>query len=243
MSQEETTTTQTSDLNKENATAAQPEQTKNIPSQENVVNQPTKAYTQEDVDNIMAKVKHTTEARVLKKFDGVNVETYKTLLDKEEQSKLEEQKKKGEFEKILREQAEKANLKVNTLTTELSNIKVDGALLNSASKHSAINPEQVVKLVREQVVMRDDGSVEVIDPISKQTRYTEKGDALTPDGLVAEFLKSNAHFVLAGPAGSGSKSNTSSEGATDVDINKLDLKNPEQFALYKKLRREIYKQV
>ncbi len=242
MSQETQTQTQTSDLNKENATAAQPEQTKNIdPSQENVVNQPTKAYTQEDVDNIMAKVKHTTEAKVLRKFDGVNVEHYRTLLDKEEQSKIDEQKKKGEFETILREQAEKAQSKVNTLTNELSNIKVDGALLNSASKHSAINPEQVVRLVRDQVKMNEDGSVEIIDPISKQTRYTEKGDALTPDGLVAEFLQSNTHFVLAGPAGSGSKSNTSSEGATDVDINKLDLKNPEQFALYKKLRREVYK--
>ena len=145
MSQE----TQTSDLNTENATAAQPEQTKNTnPSQENVADQPTKTYSQEDVDNIMAKVKHTTESRVLKKFDGVNVEHYRTLLDKEEESKLEEQKKKGEFEKILREQADKANSKINTLTTELSNIKVDGALLNSASKHSAINPEQVVRLVR-----------------------------------------------------------------------------------------------
>ena len=63
---------------------------------------------------------------------------------------------------------------------------------------------------------------------------------LTPDGLIAEFLQSNRHFVMAGPAGSGSKSNTSTEGATDVDINKLDLNDPEQFALYKKLRTEKY---
>ena len=232
---------ETSDLNTATATAAQPEQTKNNPSQVEAEHQPAKTYTQEDVDNIMAKVKHTTEAKVLKRYEGVDVSAYKAMLEKEEQSKMEEQKKKGEFETILREQAEKANSKINSLTQELSSIKIDGALLNAASKHKAINPEQVVRLVKDQVKMNDDGSVEIIDPVSKQTRYTEKGDALTTDGLVAEFLKSNAHFVAAGPAGSGSKSNTSTDGATNVDINKLDLNDPEQRALYKKLRQDVYK--
>lgn len=232
---------ETSHLNTENATAAQPEQTKNNPSQAATENQPVKTYTQEDVDNIMAKVKNTTEAKVLKRFEGVDVATYKTLLEKEEQIKLEEQKKKGEFEKILKDQAEKAKSKIDSLTKELSSIKIDGALLNSASKHKAINPEQVVKLVRDQVKMTETGTVEVVDPISGQARYTDKGELLTPDGLIAEFLNSNAHFVSAGPAGSGSKSNTSTEGAKSVDINKLDLKDPQQFALYKRLRQEVYK--
>jgi len=232
---------ETSHLNTENATAAQPEQTKNNPSQAATENQPVKTYTQEDVDNIMAKVKNTTEAKVLKRFEGVDVATYKTLLEKEEQIKLEEQKKKGEFEKILKDQAEKAKSKIDSLTKELSSIKIDGALLNSASKHKAINPEQVVKLVRDQVKMTETGTVEVIDPMSGQARYTDKGELLTPDGLIAEFLNSNAHFVSAGPAGSGSKSNTSTQGAKSVDINKLDLKDPEQFALYKRLRHEVYK--
>lgn len=232
---------ETSHLNTENATAAQPEQTKNNPSQAATENQPVKTYTQEDVDNIMAKVKNTTEAKVLKRFEGVDVATYKALLEKEEQIKLEEQKKKGEFEKILKDQAEKAKSKIDSLTKELSSIKIDGALLNSASKHKAINPEQVVKLVRDQVKMTETGTVEVIDPMSGQARYTDKGELLTPDGLIAEFLNSNAHFVSAGPAGSGSKSNTSTEGAKSVDINKLDLKDPQQFALYKRLRQEVYK--
>lgn len=232
---------ETSHLNTETATAAQPEQIKNNPTQAAAVDQPAKTYTQEDVDNIMAKVKSTTESKVLRKFDGVDVEHYRSMLDKEEQSKLEEQKKKGEFEKILKEQAEKADAKIKTLTDELASIKIDGALLNSASKHKAINPDQVVRLVRDQVKMTETGSVEVIDPVSNQTRYTDKGEMLTPDGLIAEFLQSNAHFVAAGPAGSGSKSNTNTEGAKTVDINKLDLQDPEQFALYKKLRHEVYK--
>ena len=34
---------------------------------------------------------------------------------------------------------------------------------------------------------------------------------------------------------------TSPEGANKVDINKLDLNDPEQRALYKKLRTEVYR--
>ena len=162
---------ETSNLTTETATAAQPEQTKNTPSQVEAVSQPEKTYTQEDVDNIMAKVKHTTEAKVLRKFEGVDGDTYKTLLDKEEQSKMEEQKKKGEFETILREQAEKANSKINTLTQELSSIKIDGALLDAASKHKALNPGQVVKLVKDQVKMNADGTVEIVDPATTDTLY------------------------------------------------------------------------
>lgn len=233
--------TQTSDMTTETATAAQPEHTQNNPSQENVDNQPTKTYTQEDVDNIMAKVKHTTEAKVLKKFDGVDVDHYKTLVQKEEQLQLEEQKKKGEFEKILKEQAEKANSKINTLTQELTRIKVDGALLSAASSKKAINPEQVVRLVRDQVKMNPDtGEVEVVDPKTGQTRYTDKGEALGIDGLVQSFLRDNPHFSMAGPAGGGSKSNTTNTGVQDVDISKLDLNDPKQRALYKEMRQKIY---
>lgn len=232
---------ETSHLTTETATAAQPEQTKNSQPQAEAESQPAKTYTQEDVDNIMAKVKSTTESKVLRKFEGVDVDHYKSLLQKEEQVKLEEQKRKGEFEQILKEQAEKANQKISTLTDELTKIKVDGALLNAASKYKAVNPEQVVRLVRDQVKMSETGQVEVVDPKTGQTKYTEKGEPLDVDSAVDLWLRQNPHFVSAGPSGSGSKSNTSTEGASTVDLNKLDLNDPEQFALYKKLRQEVYK--
>ena len=72
----------------------------------------------------------------------------------------------------------------------MTKIKVDGALLNSASTKKAINPEQVVRLVRDQVKMSETGSVEVIDSKTGQTRYSDTGEALSVDGLVDEFLKS-----------------------------------------------------
>lgn len=212
----------------------------NNPSQADVDNQPTQGYSQEQVDAIAAEIRRKTEAKIAKRYDGVDVEHYRNLIAKEENEKLQKQKEKGEFEQILKEQADKANSKINQLHSELTKIKVDGALLNAASVKKAINPDQVVRLVREQIKMSETGEVEVIDPKSGQTRYTDSGDAMTVDGLVSEFLKTNPHFVQAGPAGGGSKSNTQTDGAKEVDISKLDLNDPEQFALYREIRKKKY---
>ena len=200
----------------------------------------TKLYTQSELDSITAAVRGTTEKKILKKFEGVDLETYKSLIQKEEQVKLEEQKAKGEFEKILKKNADEANHKIQTLSSELAKIKVDGALINAASTKKAINPEQVARLVRDQVRMSEAGEVEVVDAKSGQVKYTETGDPMTIDGLVSEWLKSNPHFVTAGPAGGGSKSNTSPEGAKEVDVSKLDLNNAADRAIYKKLRPQIF---
>ena len=218
-------------------TAVQPEVIKNTPSQEEVSTEP-KTYTQEQVDAIASKVRKTEESKVLRKFDGVDVEKYQSLVAKEEQATMAEQKRKGEFEKILQQQAEKANARITSLTGELTKIKVDGALLNSASTKRAISPEQVVRLVREQVRMSEAGDVEVVDSKTGQTRYSDTGEALSVDGLVEEFLKSNPHFVQAGPSGGGSKSNTQTDAPLDVDIAKLDMTNPEHRKLYAEYRKK-----
>tara|TARA_Y100001937_G_scaffold93710_1_gene126964 strand:- start:3782 stop:4492 length:711 start_codon:yes stop_codon:yes gene_type:complete len=218
-------------------TAVQPEVIKNTPSQEEVSTEP-KTYTQEQVDAIASKIRKTEESKVLRRFEGVDVEKYQSLIAKEEQAQMAEQKRKGEFEKILQQQAEKANARIQSLTGELTKIKVDGALLSSASTKKAINPEQVVRLVRDQVKMSEAGDVEVIDIKTGQTRYSDTGEALSVDGLVEEFLKSNPHFVQAGPAGGGSKSNTNTDASLDVDISKLDMTNPEHRKLYAEYRKK-----
>ena len=218
-------------------TEVQPEVTKNNPTQDEVSTEP-KTYTQEQVDAIASKVRKTEESKVLRKFDGIDVERYQTFIAKEEQSKIAEAKRKGEFEKVLQTQAEKSSVTINKLTGELTKIKVEGALLNAASTKKAINPEQVVRLVREQVKMSNTGDVEIIDSKTGQTRYSDTGEALSCSDLVSEFLKSNPHFVQAGPAGAGSSSNTKTDIPSNVDISKLDMNNPEHRKLYATLRKE-----
>lgn len=219
------------------ATEATTEVTKNNPSQEEVST--PKTYTQEQLDAIAAQIRKKEEARVSRKFEGVDVEHYRTLAEKEEQSKIEIQKKKGEFEQILKDQQAKAADKIQGLTSELTKIKVDGALLNAASTLKAINPDQVVRLVREQIKMDEAGQVEIIDSKTGQTRYSDTGEPLSVDGLVSEFLKSNPHFQQPGMPGAGSTSNTKSADLDGkVDITKLDMNNPEHRKVYADYRKK-----
>ena len=198
----------------------------------------TKVYTQTELDAITAAVKNTTERKIAKRFEGVDVEQYRALMQKEEELKLQQAKEKGEFEKILKDQADKANQRISTLTQELTKVKVDGTLLNAASSKKAINPEQVAKLIRDQIKMSETGEVEVVDPKTGRTKYTEKGDPYSVELAVEEFLRNNPHFVTAGPSGSGSRSNTGNASPTKVDINSLDMKNPEHRKVYAQYRKD-----
>jgi hypothetical protein len=109
--------------------------------------------------------------------------------------------------------------------------------LNSASKHKAINPEQVVRLVKEKVRLNDAGDVEVIGD-NGTPRYTESGELMGVDQYVNEFLSQNTHFVQAGPSGSGSTSNTNNKSVQELDTSKLDLNNPEHRRIYKEMRQK-----
>ena len=140
---------------------------------------------------------------------------------------------------ILKQAAEKSTQKISALTDKLTKIQVDGALLNAASKHKSINPEQVVKLVRDQVKMSDTGKVEIVDPITGKTRYTEAGEPLDVENAVIDWLKANPHFVQAGPTGSGAQSNQNPEGVKHtLDVAKLDMNNPEDRKVYAEYRKE-----
>jgi hypothetical protein len=197
----------------------------------------SKTYTAEEFNNAMASVRKKTESNVLKKFQDVDVERYRELVQKEEAMKLEEQKKRGEFEKILKETAEKKDQDIQQLRSQLNSVKVDGALLNSASRHKAINPDQVVRLVKDKVRLNDAGDVEVIGD-NGTPRYTDSGELMTVDAYVNEFLSQNTHFVQAGPSGSGSTSNTNNKSVQEIDISKLDLNNPEHRRIYKEMRQK-----
>ena len=197
----------------------------------------SKTYTADEFNNAMASVRKKTEANVLKKFEDVDVQHYRDLVQKEEAMKLEEQKKRGEFEKILKETAEKKDQDIQQLRSQLNSVKVDGALLNSASKHKAVNPEQVVRLVKEKVRLNDAGDVEVIGD-NGTPRYTESGELMGVDQYVSEFLSQNTHFVQAGPSGSGSTSNTNAKSVQELDTSKLDLNNPEHRRIYKEMRQK-----
>ena len=196
-----------------------------------------KTFTQDEFNDAMASVRKKTEASVLKKYAGVDVNKYRDLLQKEEDSILEEQKKRGEFEKILKDTAEKKDQRINQLHNQLNSIKVDDAIISSSAKYKAISPAQISQLIKSQVRLNEAGDVEVVDK-NGTPRYAESGELLTVDSLVKEFLDSNPHHLSAGPSGSGSKSNTQTEGIAPVDISKLDMTDPAQRKVYAEYRKK-----
>lgn len=223
----------------ENAVEPTEAQTPVESDSERDINQETAKFSQADLDKIVAERLAREKRKWEKKFDGIDPDHYKELAEKQEAERQERLKAKGEFEKLLKEQAEKSSQTIAQLKNQIHSVKVDGALLNAASKHKAINPDQVVQLVKSQVRLNEAGEAEVIDPKTGQTRYTDSGDPASIDGLVKEFLQINSHFVAATPAGSGTTSRVGDSGAGEnLDVSKLDMSNPKHRQIYAQYRKD-----
>ena len=194
--------------------------------------------SQEEVNRIVAERVERERKKFERKFADVDLERYQQLTEAEEARKVEDQKKRGQFEEILKETVHKKDSVIQTLQQELHNIKIDGAMLNIASKKRAVNPEQVVNLVKNSVRMNETGEVEVVDTKTNTVRYTDNGDPMGMEDLVSEFLTANPHFLSATAKGSGTKGNVRDNNHNaPLDITKLDFKNPEHRKLYAEYRR------
>ena len=195
----------------------------------------TKTFSQDELDRIVKERLDRERKKISKQYEGIDVSKYREMMDAEEQQRLEQQKARGEFEKVLSETVQKKDTAIQQLQNELHSIKVDGALLNAASAGRAVNPQQVVQLLKNKTKLNEVGDVEVLDD-SGNVRYTDQGVAMTTNDLVNEFLTQNPHFISAGPTGSGAQSNiANSSNATpgQVDVSSLNMNNPEHRAIYK----------
>ena len=162
------------------------------------------------------------------------IQAVKEKKDMQEKQKIQ----KGEFEEILKSKTQEWNKEKTQLENQLKDIKINKAILQSASKHKAINPEQVVSLLEKNIKLNDSGNVEVTDN-NGVTRYNDKGELFNTDDLVKEFLNTNPHFVSATPSGSGSVSNVDRSGRhKDLNLAELNFNNPEDKKLYAAYRRQ-----
>jgi len=205
--------------------------------------QTSRSFTQEDLDKIVADRVARERKKFEKRFEGVDMDRYRQLTEAEEARKLEDQKKRGEFENILKETVGKKDSAIQQLKQELHSIKVDGSLLSVASQARAVNPEQVVRLLKDQVRLGESGDVEILDPRTGQVRYNDSGEAMAMSELVNEFLTSNPHFLAAAPGGAGVQGNTRTKGVESVDPSRLDLNDPEQRKIYAEWRKQNYTNV
>jgi len=191
----------------------------------------TKTFTQEEVNELIGK----RVAQVNKKFENVDVDEYKALKGLKEQIEEEQLIKKEDFNGVLKKQKEKSEGEILRLRTELETIKIDGALIDAASKAKSVAPNHVAQLLRGSIKLSEDGQVIVTDAEGKQ-RYTDNADPMTVHNLVEEFLAGNQYFKSAGPSGAGSTGNTINADQTDFDLAQLDLNKPEHREIYKKMK-------
>ncbi len=195
----------------------------------------TKTYTQEEFDAHMARMKASISKKYEKTFAELgDIEELRELKANAERKALEDQKKRGEFDKILQEMAAKKDAEIAKRDAMIREYTVDLPLVNTAAQLRAVNADQVKQLLKPNVRLGEDGAVEIIDREGK-TRYTDQGTPFKVEDLVSEFLTQNPHFVQPTPATTQGKSNVSSMPGK-LDLAKLDMKNPEHRKMYQEAR-------
>jgi hypothetical protein len=195
-----------------------------------------KTYTQKEFDDHMAKLK-TSVARKYEKTLGElgDLDELRQLKTEAEQRRLEDQKKRGEFDKIVADLAAKKDAEIAKRDEIIKSYTVDMPLINSAAQFGAVNPKQVQALLKPNLRLGETGEVEVLDE-KGTVRYSDKGQPFKVEDLVKEFLDTNPHFKSAGPATTQGKSNVS-QSRDRLDITKLDMNNPNDRKAYAEYRK------
>lgn len=191
-----------------------------------------KTYTEQEVNDMMGRLKGSLTKKLTKQWEDLgDPEELRALKTDAEKRKLDDQKKRGEFDSIMSEFAKKKDDEIRKRDEIIRNYTVDVPLVTAAAQFKAVNAEQVKQLLKSQVRLGENGDVEVLD--TKGTiRYNDQGQPLKVEDLVSEFIQNNPHFRQAGPSTSQGKSNVASS-LDKVDVSKLDMKNPQHRAMYK----------
>jgi DNA-binding transcriptional MerR regulator len=202
---------------------------------ENNEHQDDRIFSQKDVDKI---VQQRLE-KYKKRFSDIDVNEYRSLKSAEEERELEAMKKREEFDKILTQQKSKYESDINTLRQELTNLKVDGTLVNTAAARNAVNPEQVAQLLKGSVGLDETGRPVVFDKEGNIQYDPETAEPRKIEAYVNEWLDSNPHFLRSTPGGVASKGSTGNVPTKPpVDLSSLDMTKAADREVYRKLKAE-----
>jgi ribosomal protein L29 len=193
---------------------------------------------QVDIDKVVKDRLYRQEQKILNELGVGSLDDVKQAIEERRKADEEKQIERGKFDDVMKKKTQEYNDKLAKLESELKNERVDKQLINSASMHKAINPEQIKDLLKSNISLNKEGKVEVLDN-SGTPRYNKDGDLLTVDEAVQEFLTQNAHFQAATPSGSGSVSNVGkSDTNKTLNISELDMNNPADRKLYAEHRKQ-----
>jgi len=192
----------------------------------------TKTFTQDQVNSMIENRIMAERRKYEKKIQ--EEENQKAELVKQEQ--LKEAKTKQELEKIMQERLSEKEQEIQRIKNEMVAEKIDKQILSVASSNKAVVPEQIVSLLKSELQLADDGRVEVLDN-NRNIRYNEKGQPLTVEDRVKEFLDTNPHFRQGSLSGAGSQSSIGGNSLQPKSIGDLDLNNPADRKVYAEMRK------
>jgi hypothetical protein len=210
----------------------QTENTETVENTESEQKTDNKTFTQDQLNNII-------ESRIMaerRKYEKKIQEEEQQKSELLKQKQLEEAKSKQELEKIMQERLAEKDKELERFRTEIKKEKVDNSILSVASQNKAINPEQVVSLLKSEINLADDGRTEIVDN-NGNIRYNAKGQPLTIEERVKEFLDSNPHFRQGSKSGTGSQNAIGGNSQKPRTIGDLDLNNPSDRKVYAEMRK------
>ena len=215
------------------AVAPETQQTE-TPKEEVKVEAPKQnTFTQEQLDNIIKSRLEAEQRKYEKKLQEEEKQRQEILKQKE----LEEAKTKADIEKIMQQRLEEKDQEMSKYKDQIKKEKVDNSILSVASNNNAINPSQVVSLIKDEIKYTDDGRIEVVDNHSN-IRYNSKGELFTIEDRVKEFLDANPHFRKGSLAGTGSTSSIGGQTVKPFNIQDLDMSKAEDRKRYAEYRKE-----
>lgn len=190
-------------------------------------------FTQDQLDKVISSRLEAERRKYEKKLQEEEKQREEIIKEKQ----LEEAKTKQDLEKIMQERLKEKEEELSRYKNQIKKEKVDNSILSVASSYKAINPAQVVSLLKDEVKYTDDGRIEIVDNNSN-IRYNSKGELLTIEDRVKEFLDSNPHFRQGSLSGSGSQSAIGGNTVKPFNLQALDLTKPEDRKAYAEYRKK-----
>ena len=195
---------------------------------------PTNTFTQEQLDNIIKQRLEAEKAKHQRVLDEAKKQEEELAKEKQ----IQEAKTKADLENLMKQRIAEKDKELADWKSKVKTINVDNSILSLASKNNAIAPDQVVSLLKNEVNYNDDGRIEILDN-NKNIRYNPKGELLTIEDYVKEFLDANPHFRKGSLSGSGSQNSIEGKTVKPFNIQDLDMSKAEdrqKYAEYRKKR-------
>jgi hypothetical protein len=190
-------------------------------------------FTQEQLDNIIKSRLDSEQKKHQRQLDEIKAKEEEAFKEKQ----IQEAKSKQELEKLMQERISQKDSEILKYKNEIKKERIDNTIMAVASQNNAVSPSQVVALVKDQIRLTDDNRVEILDNNSN-VRYNPKGELLSVEEKVNEFLDANPHFRKGSLSGSGSQSAVEGKTVKPFNIQDLDLSKPEDRAKYAEYRKK-----